>query len=525
LLATLSRRNISAGFNLLLGVIGIITVAIALFNLRATTQGLVVESISIDGTPATIFRPATTSDAPVVIIAHGFAGSQQLMQAFAVTFARNGYIAVTFDFAGHGRNPQPLTGSIMEEDGATQALAAETARVAAHMRARQDAAATRGVAVLGHSMASDIVVRFAQKDPDVVATIAVSMFSPAVTATTPANLLIIVGAWEGFLREEALRAVTLAFPDAQVREGVTYGDLDQGSARRAAFSPNVEHVGVLYSRASMSEALAWLDASFDITRAGTPYLDSRGLFIILLLAGSVALARPLFAWLPIVTPHRAGASLPWRQLWPCLLLPAIFTPLVLRVVPTHFLPVLVGDYLAAHFAIYGLLTAITLFWIKRRQAISLARTGLAKPAPGALIPATAGFVAFGFVFLVWPVDTYVTSFVPGSWRLPLVLAMLVGTLAFFTSDEWLTRGAGAARGGYFASKIAFLLSLAGAVALDFERLFFLVIIVPVIAIFFVVYGLLSRWAYARTGHPLVGAIGNAIAFAWAIGVTFPLLAG
>ena len=62
-------------------------------------------------------------------------------------------------------------------------------------------------------------------------------------------------------------------------------------------------------------------------------------------------------------------------------------------------------------------------------------------------------------------------------------------------------------------------------ALDPGRLFFLIIIVPVIALFFIVYGLLSRWTYASTGHPLIAGLASAIAFAWAIGVTFPLIAG
>jgi hypothetical protein len=87
------------------------------------------------------------------------------------------------------------------------------------------------------------------------------------------------------------------------------------------------------------------------------------------------------------------------------------------------------------------------------------------------------------------------------------------------------RGQGATRGGVVASKLAFLISLAIAVGLDFKRLFFLVIIVPVIILFFLVYGLLSSWVYDRTGSPLVGGIGAAVAFAWAIGVSFPFLAG
>ncbi|MBV9539563.1 MAG: hypothetical protein JOY70_11565, partial [Acidisphaera sp.] len=64
-----------------------------------------------------------------------------------------------------------------------------------------------------------------------------------------------------------------------------------------------------------------------------------------------------------------------------------------------------------------------------------------------------------------------------------------------------------------------------AVALDLRRLFFLVIIVPVIVLFLAIYGLFSTWAYRRTGHFLVGALADAAAFAWAIAVTFPVVVG
>jgi len=104
-----------------------------------------------------------------------------------------------------------------------------------------------------------------------------------------------------------------------------------------------------------------------------------------------------------------------------------------------------------------------------------------------------------------------------------VLALLAGTLPWFLADEWATRGVGAGRGAYAATKLLFLVSLAVAVALNLSKLFFLILIVPVILAFFVVYGLFSRWAYRRTGHPFVGGLANALAFAWAIAVTFPML--
>lgn len=498
-------------------------IALSLWQLRAATQGVTVRTTTVDGTPTTIFKAEANTTAPVIVIAHGFAGSQQLMQSFALAFARNGYIAVTYDFAGHGRNPAPMSGDITKVEGTTRHLVAETARVAAFARGLGDGR----LSVLGHSMASDIVVRFAQQTPEVAATIAVSMFSPAVTATSPRNLLVIVGDWESTLKTEALRAVGLASAPATPIAGVTYGDPAAGTARRAVWSPGVEHVGVLYSQASLSAALDWLDRAFGTARSDPPAINARGPWILLLLTGVVALARPLASALPRVAGVPRGAGLSWSKLALPLALPMIATPLLLRVLPTHFLPVLVADYLAVHFMLYGLLTAACIAWQRRRARNRSPGTPTAadRVSRAHLALAAGSVIAYAALGIAWPIDTFVTSFVPASGRVALILAMAIGTLSYFLADEWLTRGAGAARGGYAVSKLAFVASLAFAVALDFERLFFLAIIVPVIVLFFIVHGLFSGWAYRATGHPWVGGIANAFVFAWAIGVTFPLVAG
>lgn len=502
--------------NPILVILATLAIAVSLWTLHATTQGLEITHITIGDTPATVYRATPLHAAPVVVIAHGFAGSQQLMQPFAVTLARDGYIAVTFDFLGHGRNPDPLTGSITGVEGATTALANQTEAVVRFSRPLGDGR----LALLGHSMATDIVVRVAEAMPGIAATVAVSMFSPAVTADSPRNLLVIVGDWEGALKQEALRAVGLATAPAPAEPATTYGDFTKGTARRTDFIPYAEHISVLYKQASMRQALAWLDQTFGVTRSGPPYLDARGPWIVLLMAGIVALMRPLSSLLPVVASRWAGAGLRWRQLAPALLIPTIATPLLLRVLPTHFLPVLVADYLSVHFAVYGLLVAACLLWLRRQVPPRSDGTDWPK-----LLLAAALATLYAVVLLFWAIDDAFTAFMPTVQRAPLLAVMLVGTLAFFLSTEWLTRGEGAARGGYIAAKAAFILSLAFAVALDFERLFFLLIIVPLILVFFIVYGLVSDWLFRRTRHPWVGGIVAAIAFAWAIGVTFPLLAG
>ncbi len=445
------------------------------------------------------------------------------MQSFAVTLARNGYLVVSFDFRGHGRNPRPLTGDVTQVSGATRVLVAELAKVAAYARTRPESDGR--LALLGHSMASDIVVRTAQR-PDVpaAASVAVSMFAPTVEPGSPRNLLTIVGAWEpAVLEREARRAVAMA-PDApapkRVEEGRTYGHFADGTARRLVLADGVEHIAVLYSREATAAARDWLDAAFE--RTGSGFNAARGPWIAILIVALVALGWPLSKTLPRVVAAPTGGGRRWRAIWPVVLGPAVLTPLLLRALPTDVLPVLVADYLAAHFLLYGVLTAAGSWWLARRDPPG---TPTPRPHRGRLLLAAALVALYAVGAVGLALDGFVASFLPTGGRWGLLLAMLVGTLPYMLADEWLTRGRRAARGAYPATKVAFLLSLGLAVALDVERLFFLLIIVPAMIGFFVIYGLFSRWAQGATAHPLAGGLANALAFAWALAVTFPLLGG
>jgi hypothetical protein len=452
----------------------------------------------------------------VVVIAHGFAGSETLMRGYATTLARNGLRAVTFDFLGHGRNPVPLSGDVTREDGAEARLLAQLAEVA-------DAAArlpgvAGGHALLGHSMATDIIVRRAVETPGAAAVVAVSMFARAATAEAPRNLLALNGEYEGWLRDEALRVLRLTAGDAAA-EGVTYGAFDApgAGARRAAVAPQAEHIGVLYGPGAMAEARDWLLGAFG--RTGSGYADARGPWILLLIAAVVALAWPLSALLPRASAEPHGAGLGWRRLWPAAVIPAVATPLLLWPLDVRFLPTVVGDYLAVHFGLYGVLTALSLRVFAPRSlrdwgGFDARALGLAAAAVGAYAVLAVGGV----------VDRWVTAFWPVPARWPLLGVMLLGTLPYFLAGEWLTRGPGAARGGYAVTKLLFLLSLALATALNLERLFFLIILAPALILFFLVFGLFSDWAYRATGHPFAGAIGNAVVFAVGIAAVFPMIA-
>ncbi|MFW5655278.1 MAG: alpha/beta hydrolase [Roseicyclus sp.] len=431
-----------------MAVAALTAIAAGLYLLELPRAGLEIEHVRAGNTPVTIMqRPE--AEGPLVVIAHGFAGSRQLMAAWQLTLAQAGYVTASFDFEGHGRNPVPMSGDVTSVDGTTRLLMDEMERVtdaALDVTNAQDR-----VALLGHSMASDIVVRQGIRDDRVEAIVGVSLFSQAVTEEEPENLLIINGSWEAMLREAA-RDVMAPLGAA---EGETAGAQGEGFARRAVAAPFVEHVGVLYAPTGLEEARDWLDASFERPPAQTP-LATIGPAILLMLFGIVLLARVLAAALP-EGPDAAHVTA--RRFWILAAVPAVATPLLLAPFDTRFLPVLVADYLALHLAVYGALQ-------------------LAAILPGA------------------------------------ILAMLADAVLLEAGRARLWRR--------WAARALFLGSLGLAVTLDFERLFFLLIILPVILLFYLSFGLMGGWVGRRTGSVAAMGLGLGIILGWSLGVTFPL---
>ena len=552
-----SRR----GLHWLVALLSLLAIAAGVWQLQAASSGLLVTRQWLGSMPVTVFRPAAPASqpakaSPVLVVAHGFAGSQQLMQPVATTLARSGWVVITFDFPGHGRNSAPMRGGLVDTNLSQHTLLAAMDQVAA--LARQLAAPNTGYAVLGHSMASDIVVRHAQAHPEVFATVGLSLFAPSISASTaansPRNLLVVSGALEpAMMATEALRVVGRSAGQGAAALGQTSGSFAQGTARRAVLAPGVEHISVLYSATTLAETRAWLAAA-----AGRPlpvggFTDTRGPALGWLLLGVVGLAWPLSRLLPVLIsptllaaqqPRAGGRSLWWRWLGPMpvpapvlvAVLPALLTPLLLWKLPTQLLPLLLGDYLLLHFALYGLLTAAASLWLVRRaprftrvsrvsRVSSASSASRLSPAGGAaLLLAITLATAYVLLAVGLPLDRYVFNLRPEPVRLPLIAALCVGTLPYFLADEAWTRDPAAPPAAYLVSKLCFLLSLVAAIALNPGRLFFLAIIVPAILVLFVVYGLFSRWIFKRTGLPAVAALANALAFAGFIGVTFPLVA-
>jgi len=280
----------------------------------------------------------------------------------------------------------------------------------------------------------------------------------------------------------------------------------QGLRRQAIAAPYTEHVSILHSVAGQRAARDWINGAYGRDSAGP--VPASGWWLMALLAGIVALAKPLAQVLPKRAPH--ARLLTARQLLVVAILPGLVTPLLATTLDPALLPVLVADYLALHLFIMGVLQ-LALMW----------GFGLRPAMPSALGILALGVWALGAFGLA--LDRYGANFVPIPERLWVIAALCIGTLPFMLADAQATAGGQAPLWQRWVLRLCFFASLALAVTLDFSGLFFLILIAPVMVLFYIVFGLMGRWVAAHCG-PATSGVALGVVLAWALGVSFPFFA-
>ncbi|MEL7343399.1 MAG: alpha/beta fold hydrolase [Pseudomonadota bacterium] len=471
---------------------------ICAFVLELRFSGLSTERILIDQTPVTLYRLSDSAPLPPVVIAHGFGGSRQMMDQIAVSLARQGFHVASVDLPGHGRNGTKLSPDISTLDGTTAQLVEVIERVAMAISDRSD---TDGpISFVGHSMATDVVIRAAQSHPDVGAVVAISMYSPAVTQTAPTALLILSGATESHLRMAGLNAVRLLDPSATEGKTVTR----DGTIRRTAVAPLVGHVGVLYAPKSLHETTSWIRNTLE--RGSQARLDWTGWVAGVLLCALVFVVWPLSKLIPARTPAPSQHVKP-RTFLACLLLP------IPAAIAIGALPVF-GISGNAAFGTLGLILGV---WGMIQLAV-LYRSG-ARPGRPDLVGA-ALYLGFALVFAL-ALDRYGASFVPAGERAIVMAGLLLGTLPLMIADTMLTQRASILR--RILARLSLLIALSGAMALAPSDLGLAFTTVPVLVLFFLVYGTMARWIVKRRGPQSV-SIAKGVVLAWAFAASTPLFA-
>ena len=475
-----------------------VALVVSLWQLEAERSSVTVQQIDTLAGPVSIYTAQTLPEGPLVIVTHGFAGSRQMMQYISRDLARAGFTVAAFDFLGHGRSKESLSPDITRIEGTTRQLVAQTRAVAKAVRTETGLAGP--VALLGHSMATDIIIRAAQEMPKVAAIVAISMYSDAVTARFPERLLVISGEWEGRLRDVGLKVVSQV--DEQGVEGETIANGDV--IRRAVSVPGTEHVAVLFSGVTMKESRNWLHDAFGGESAGQPH--PRGFQILIVLSALVILIWPASRLLP-KTAKPAG-TLPLKSFFAALALPIVPASVAAVLTQGSLLGFAAFGSLTLFFALWGL-TSLWVLW----------RAGHKFQNPNLIA---------GLFLLVWALggfalalNRYGAAFLPVGPRWNLMLLLSIGTLPFALADRLIV--AGAQLWQRVVARVVPIAVLAVTMALSPQSMGLSFTVLPVMVLFYGVYGTMGRADASRKGPEAVGlALG--IVLAWSIAASTPLFA-
>ena len=334
----------------------LIALGVALAAFVQTAGGVKVSDVrwtAPDGTrlSALLYRPPNATErtpAPGILAIHGYINSREMQSAFAIEFARRGWVVLALDQRGHGFSGGAAT---QKGYGAPEGLA--------YLRALPFVDRAR-VGMEGHSMGGFAAVAAARLVPDDYAAMVLEGSTTARigarrtpgAAPPPAppplrNVAVVFSRFDEFgplmwgVPKSALAGTGAAMrtlfgtPDP-VRPGRLYGDVAAGTARIYQ-APPVTHPGDHISTRAVGHALDW----FGRTLGGSPRPPSDqiwpwhelgtglalvGLVPFLLGVFDLLLAAPPFAGLrgtPTAARERRGAA--W---WALLALSALLAPLI-----------------------------------------------------------------------------------------------------------------------------------------------------------------------------------------------------
>jgi pimeloyl-ACP methyl ester carboxylesterase len=481
-------------------IIGVILASISIWQIGNAQKGLEVINLHTTNPPATIITPSdnTATSRPTVLIAHGLAGSEELMRGFALTLAHAGYTTISWNFEGHGSNPNPF---VLGSDSTDLLRNAEAALIEADGTGLIDA---EHIAILGHSMGSGVALLYGVSHPNTQATIAISPVKQQVSANLPHDLLLMAGSLEPQFVENAQGLLASA--------GGENADFANGTARKLEVIPNVEHISILFSPTAQSNARSWLNSIFGQQPGAENYTDRRILWFGVGILGFILLSNAILNSLPISSGKKVRSIPVWFKLID-LIGGGIIATLILYLLSllgvnvSQMLGFLVGGYILIWFAIAGITNLIIL------------RPHISSPSGIGILKGFVGFAALwlgvgllgNYVWLPWLlIPARFWLWIPGS------IILLPWFLSYGEAAK-LAKTSGQV-GWWLVEVISVLGSLYLALMLNPE-LGFLMLILPIFPIMLGLNMLIispkhGAWAYAIPG---------AMFTSWLVLSAFPLL--
>jgi dienelactone hydrolase len=474
---------------LVLAIIALLLIALSWWSVLRAQASLVVRQMERQGVPLLYVAPENAQNVPGILIAHGYAGSKQLMLGYAYTLAHAGYAVMLWDFNSHGANTKPLKNNSL----------AENLTVAYTVLVEQPEVDKSRLATLGHSMGSGAVMSAAINQVErYAATVAVSPTGASITPNAPQNLLLQAGSWENRFVANAERLLR-----AGAGENHNFAE---GKARKLVIIPNAEHITILFRHYSHQAARDWLNSTFKINNQSN-YVDYRMLWYFLHLLAWLTL---LAAIAPVLTTssitNKAGQLKSWIGL---LVAPLVATGTLILINRLGNIGelggVLVGGAVSIWFGVAGLSWLITMAQLRL-------------PSPRALVMGVTLFIILSIGFGAMAQVVWLQWWLIGA-RLRIFPILAIACFPWFLATGVAQQNLN------FSQRVLWWLGQSTALIGGFilvlyflPQLSFIYLLLPLFPVFMAIFsfcaGLLNNpWSYA---------IGSSLFFGWVLASAFPL---
>jgi len=233
---------------------------------RVEVTNLIYENYNGIPVRAKLLRPVDATEKnpmPGVVHIHGYQNNRETGDAFCIELARRGFVVLNIDAIGRGNSGMPNDPKDPKFDKTYGGLTS--------LKVLQSLPFVdpESVGMMGHSLGAEMAYQVALGDSGVNALVISGFaYTHAASATSPRNILMIIGKWDEFrkrmtgtrdIEKEWMSTAQTkrVFPVANPQLGTTYGDFRQGTARRV-YVPRTIHFMESHDRGSISEMLEWM---------------------------------------------------------------------------------------------------------------------------------------------------------------------------------------------------------------------------------------------------------------------------
>ena len=277
------KQAIMIIFFLSMYIVGTVLIFTVPFSVKST-YGL--STITDDGVTIAfnVFEPREGgSNKPAFLIGHGVMVNKEMLKDYALELAAAGFIAVPFDFRGHGQS-----GS-----GGTDNMTKDVVAIRDYLQSRGDVD-MNSLGYIGYSMGG-LGQELIQVDTSFKCFIGIGTWLyPDLrngTITNPLNVLMIQAMFDEAIQLQTLKeslSVRTGLPISSIYANKMYGCFNQGNASMIYLDEDSNHLKVAWDYNFIRQARDWAISSFNIDVVDNFfYVNVRGIILLLQVIGGI----------------------------------------------------------------------------------------------------------------------------------------------------------------------------------------------------------------------------------------------